>query len=219
ASDAADVPPLRDYLKQPRILATGVAFFGYNYVLFFFLSWFPSYLVQAHHLNIREMSVATVVPWLVGTIGLACGGVISDGIYKLTGNAMLSRRIVLVGCLLGAGVCVAIAGSVRSTQSAIALMSVSLFFLYATGAIYWAIVQDIVAPGRVGAVSGCLHCMGSLSGVIGPAVTGFIVERSGSFVSAFVLAGAIALAGAVLSALFLRNRACDARVLRESPLL
>ncbi|KGC71301.1 putative membrane protein [Burkholderia pseudomallei] len=37
--------------------------------------------------------------------------------------------------------------------------------------------------------------------------------------SAFVLAGAIALAGAVLSALFLRNRACDARVLRESPLL
>lgn len=127
ASDAADVPPLRDYLKQPRILATGVAFFGYNYVLFFFLSWFPSYLVQAHHLNIREMSVATVVPWLVGTIGLACGGVISDGIYKLTGNAMLSRRIVLVGCLLGAGVCVAIAGSVRSTQSAIALMSVSLF--------------------------------------------------------------------------------------------
>ncbi|CAJ4909036.1 major facilitator family transporter [Burkholderia pseudomallei] len=219
ASETADVPPLRDYLKQPRILATGVAFFGYNYVLFFFLSWFPSYLVQAHHLNIREMSVATVVPWLVGTIGLACGGVISDGIYKLTGNAMLSRRIVLVGCLLGAGVCVAIAGSVRSTQSAIALMSVSLFFLYATGAIYWAIVQDIVAPGRVGAVSGCLHCMGSLSGVIGPAVTGFIVERSGSFVSAFVLAGAIALAGAVLSALFLRNRACDARVLRESPLL
>lgn len=127
ASETADVPPLRDYLKQPRILATGVAFFGYNYVLFFFLSWFPSYLVQAHHLNIREMSVATVVPWLVGTIGLACGGVISDGIYKLTGNAMLSRRIVLVGCLLGAGVCVAIAGSVRSTQSAIALMSVSLF--------------------------------------------------------------------------------------------
>ncbi|AJX33809.1 D-galactarate permease [Burkholderia oklahomensis] len=84
AAGAAEALPLRHYLKQPRILATGVAFFGYNYVLFFFLSWFPSYLVQAHHLNIREMSVATVVPWLVGTVGLACGGVISDAIYKLT---------------------------------------------------------------------------------------------------------------------------------------
>ncbi|AIO70002.1 major Facilitator Superfamily protein [Burkholderia oklahomensis] len=132
---------------------------------------------------------------------------------------MLSRRIVLVSCLLGAGICVAVAGAVRSSQSAVALMSVSLFFLYVTGAIYWAIVQDVVVPERVGAVSGCLHCMGSLSGVVGPAVTGFIVERSGSFVSAFALAGAIALIGAVLSALFLRNRPRDARMLREIPIL
>ncbi|HKT63563.1 MAG TPA: MFS transporter [Burkholderia sp.] len=205
---------LSHYVRQPRILATAAAFFSYNYVLFFFLSWFPSYLVRAHHLNIKEMSVATVVPWLVGTVGLACGGAISDALYRLTGNLLLSRRIVLVTCLLGAGVCVAIAGTVQSTQGAVALMSVSLFFLYVTGAIYWAIVQDVVHPTRVGGVSGFLHCMGSLSGVIGPAVTGFIVERSGSFASAFVLAGAIALAGAVLAGVFVRN-ARPSEVLRE----
>ncbi|MDN7673651.1 hypothetical protein QZM22_14265 [Burkholderia oklahomensis] len=38
AAGAAEALPLRHYLQQPRILATGVAFFGYNYVLFFFLS-------------------------------------------------------------------------------------------------------------------------------------------------------------------------------------
>ncbi|MCA3788020.1 MFS transporter, partial [Burkholderia sp.] len=80
---------LAHYVRQPRILATAAAFFSYNYVLFFFLSWFPSYLVRAHHLNIKEMSVATVVPWLVGTVGLACGGAISDGLYRLTGNLLL----------------------------------------------------------------------------------------------------------------------------------
>ncbi len=206
--------PLSQYIKQPRILATAVAFFSYNYVLFFFLSWFPSYLVKAHHLNIRDMSIATVVPWLVGTVGLACGGAISDAIYKMTGNLLLSRRIVLVTCLLGAGVCVAISGTVQSTQGAVALMSVSLFFLYVTGAIYWAIVQDVVHPERVGGVSGFLHCVGSLSGVVGPSVTGLIVERTGSFASAFVLAGAIAMVGAVLSGLFVRN-ARRGDVLRE----
>ncbi len=211
AGDAAALT-LSHYVRQPRILATAVAFFSYNYVLFFFLSWFPSYLVRAHHLNIREMSVATVVPWLVGMIGLACGGAISDGLYRLTGNLLMSRRIVLVTCLLGAGACVAFAGTVKSTQGAVALMSVSLFFLYVTGAIYWAIVQDVVHPERVGGVSGFLHCMGSLSGLIGPAVTGFIVERSGSF--AFVLAGAIALIGAVLAGVFVRH-ARPAHVLRE----
>ncbi|HDR9509262.1 MFS transporter [Burkholderia cepacia] len=214
--DDASAPArtLSHYVRQPRILATAVAFFSYNYVLFFFLSWFPSYLVRAHHLNIKEMSIATVVPWLVGTVGLACGGAISDALYRLTGNLLLSRRIVLVTCLLGAGACVAIAGTVQSTQGAVALMSVSLFFLYVTGAIYWAIVQDVVHPARVGGVSGFLHCMGSLSGVIGPAVTGFIVERSGSFAAAFVLAGAIALTGAVLAGVFVRNGR-PSEVLRE----
>ncbi|KVL66940.1 MFS transporter [Burkholderia ubonensis] len=216
ASDGASAPShtLSHYVRQPRILATAAAFFSYNYVLFFFLSWFPSYLVRAHHLNIKEMSVATVVPWLVGTVGLACGGAISDALYRLTDNLLLSRRIVLVTCLLGAGACVAIAGTVQSTQGAVALMSVSLFFLYVTGAIYWAIVQDVVHPARVGGVSGFLHCMGSLSGVIGPAVTGFIVERSGSFATAFVLAGAIALTGAVLAGVFVRNSR-PSEVLRE----
>ena len=214
ATAATPAHTLSHYVRQPRIIATAAAFFSYNYVLFFFLSWFPSYLVRAHHLNIKEMSVATVVPWLVGTVGLACGGAISDALYRLTGNLLLSRRIVLVTCLLGAGACVAVAGAVQSTQGAVALMSVSLFFLYVTGAIYWAIVQDVVHPARVGGVSGFLHCMGSLSGVIGPAVTGFIVERSGSFASAFVLAGAIALAGAVLAGVFVRN-ARPSNVLRE----
>ncbi|MET3553676.1 MFS transporter [Burkholderia sp. 567] len=214
AAAATPTHTLSHYVRQPRIIATAAAFFSYNYVLFFFLSWFPSYLMRAHHLNIKEMSVATVVPWLVGTVGLACGGAISDALYRLTGNLLLSGRIVLVTCLLGAGACVAVAGAVQSTQGAVALMSVSLFFLYVTGAIYWAIVQDVVHPARVGGVSGFLHCMGSLSGVIGPAVTGFIVERSGSFASAFVLAGAIALAGAVLAGVFVRN-ARPSNVLRE----
>ncbi|NIE82896.1 MULTISPECIES: MFS transporter [unclassified Burkholderia] len=197
--------PLSHWLRQPLILAAAFAFFSYNYVLFFFLSWFPSYLVDAHHLNIREMSLATVVPWLVGTVGLAAGGAISDAIFRWTGKLMLSRKIVLVVSLLATGICVAVAGTVHTAANAVALMSVALFLLYVTGALYWAVVQDVVHPARVGSVSGCMHCIGSLSGVIGPAVTGLLVQRSGSYASAFLLAGGIALAGALLSGVFIRD--------------
>jgi MFS transporter, ACS family, hexuronate transporter len=203
--ESAASAPLSSWLRQPLVIAAAVAFFAYNYVLFFFLSWFPSYLVQAHHLNIREMSLATVVPWLVGTVGLAAGGAISDAIFRWTGKLMLSRKIVLATCLAATGICVAIAGSVHTAVAAIALMSVALFLLYVTGALYWAIVQDVVHPAKVGSVSGCMHCVGSLSGVIGPAVTGLLVERSGSFATAFVLAGVVALTGAALSAIFIRD--------------
>ncbi len=61
------------YLKQPIILVTAFAFFCYNYILFFFLSWFPSYLVQQHHLDIKQMSLTTMIPWIVGFVGLALG--------------------------------------------------------------------------------------------------------------------------------------------------
>ncbi|WP_321895432.1 MFS transporter [Paraburkholderia heleia] len=203
--ESAAAAPLSTWLRQPLVIATAVAFFAYNYVLFFFLSWFPSYLVQAHHLNIREMSLATVVPWLVGTVGLAAGGAISDAIFRWTGKLMLSRKLVLSTCLAATGVCVGVAGLVHTAAAAIALMSIALFLLYVTGALYWAIVQDVVHSAKVGSVSGCMHCVGSLSGVIGPAVTGFLVERSGSFATAFALAGVVALTGAVLSAIFIRD--------------
>lgn len=129
------------YLKQPIILVTAFAFFCYNYILFFFLSWFPSYLVQQHHLDIKQMSLTTMIPWIVGFVGLALGGYISDKIFKLTGRLLLSRKIVLVVCLLMAAICVGLAGTVSSVVPAVLLMSVSIFFLYVTGAIYWAIIQ------------------------------------------------------------------------------
>jgi D-galactonate transporter len=194
------------YLKQPIILATAFAFFAYNYVLFFFLSWFPTYLTEAHHMSLRDMSIATVIPWVLGSIGLAAGGFITDFILRLTGKPLLSRRIVLSVCLGAAAVCVAFAGRVASMQGAVALMSVSIFFLYVTGSVYWAVIQDTVRRENVGGVGGFVHLLANLAGIIGPAVTGFIVQATnGHYGSAFVLAGAIAVLGALCALVFIRE--------------
>ncbi|BFO11340.1 MFS transporter [Serratia rubidaea] len=201
---SADAHGLGYYLKQPIILATAFAFFCYNYILFFFLSWFPAYLVQAHGLNIKEMSLTTVIPWIVGFVGLALGGYISDKIFNITGKLLLSRKIVLVVSLLAAAACVALAGTVSSVMPAVLLMSVSIFFLYITGAIYWAIIQDVVHASRVGGASGFIHLVGSVSGIVGPIVTGYIVQHTGKFDSAFILAGGIAALGALLVLLVVR---------------
>jgi D-galactonate transporter len=193
------------YLRQPIILVTAFAFFCYNYILFFFLSWFPAYLVQAHGLDIKAMSITTMIPWIVGFVGLALGGWISDKIFNITGKLLLSRKIVLVVSLTAAAICVALAGTIKEVNSAVIMMSISIFFLYITGAIYWAIVQDVVDKSRVGSVSGFVHLIGSLSGVIGPVVTGFIVQHSGKFDSAFILAGAVAGVGALLVLVVIRE--------------
>ena len=196
--------PLGGLLLRPGVLATAFAFFGYAYILYFFLSWFPSYLTMQQHLSLKSMSFVSAIPWLLGFIGLAGGGMVSDGLYRLTGDAVLSRKLVLVGGLLIAAVCVALAGTVASVAAAVALMTVSVFFMYLTGNTYWAIILDTIEKGRVGGVSGFVHLVANLAGIVAPAVTGYMVQATGTFASAFVLTGAIAVLGALAVAVLVR---------------
>lgn len=90
-------------------------------------------------------------------------------------------------------------GGYRQQRRACRSADVGLhLFLYVTGAIYWAIIQDVVHKSRVGGASGFIHLIGSVSGIVGPIVTGYIVQSTGKFDSAFVLAGTIAALGALL---------------------
>jgi ACS family hexuronate transporter-like MFS transporter len=196
--------PLGGLIMRPAILATAFAFFGYSCILFFFLTWFPTYLVSARHLSIASMSFATMIPWLLGFIGLAVGGPLCDLIFRRTGNAILARKLVLVICLLVAAVCIALAGTVDTVFAAVGLMSVSVFFMYLTGNTYWAIILDTVQANRVGGVSGFVHFIANCGGIVAPLVTGFIVQATGSFYAAFLLTGAIAVLGALGVAVFVR---------------
>jgi MFS transporter, ACS family, hexuronate transporter len=199
--------PLGGLLLRPGVLATAFAFFGYAYILYFFLSWFPSYLTMQQHLSLKSMSFVSAIPWLLGFIGLAGGGMVSDGLYRLTGDAVLSRKLVLVGGLLVAAVCVALAGAVASVAAAVALMTVSVFSMYLTGNTYWAIILDTIEKGRVGGVSGFVHLIANLAGIVAPAVTGYMVQATGTFTSAFVLTGLIAVSGALAVAVLVRRPA------------
>jgi ACS family hexuronate transporter-like MFS transporter len=197
-------PGLSWYIRQPVVLATTFAFFGYNYVLYFFLTWFPSYLTMARHLSIKSMSIATVLPWLLGFIGLALGGRITDFVLHRTGRALFARKIVLVSCLTISAACVALTGVVTTVGAAVSLVAVAVFFLYLTGSTYWAIIQDSVHGRQVGGAGGFMHGVANCSGIIGPSVTGLIVQTTGGFEGAFILAGGIAVLGAIAVAAFVR---------------
>ncbi len=200
---------LRQLLARPTVVATAFAFFGYSCILFFFLTWFPTYLTSARHLSVKSMSFVTTIPWLLGFIGLSIGGPVSDLIFRYTGNALLSRKLVLVFCLLVSAIGIALAGMVDTVFSAVALMSVSVFFMYVTGNTYWAIILDTVQESRVGGVSGFVHFIANCGGIVAPLATGFIVQTTGSYTSAFVLIGAIAIMGAIGVAVFVRPQATE----------
>jgi MFS family permease len=197
--------PLSFYLRQPAVLATGISFFGYAYVLYFFLSWFPVYLTMAQHLNIQDMGFVNTIPWILGTVGLTFSGFVCDILSRITGDLLRARKIVLVVCLILAAVCVGLAGLFSTLAWAVTFMAAAIFFVYLTGAAYWAIIQETVPAEHMGAASGFVHLIANCAGIVGPAVTGFIVQATGVFTSAFLLAGGVAVVGALLVAVFVKQ--------------
>ncbi len=194
------------YLKNPTVLFTAFAFFAYNYILFFFLTWFPSYLVDARNLSIENMSLITVIPWVLGFLGLAMSGIVSDFVYKHTvqKGVLFSRKVVLVVCLFLSAVCIGISGIVTTTAGAVTLVALSVLFLYLTGAIYWAIVQDVVDSNNVGSVGGFMHLLANTAGIIGPTITGYIIQTTGTYTAAFLLAGGLAVIASIAVIFFVK---------------
>lgn len=197
--------PLAHYMARPSVLATGIAYFAYNYILYFFLTWFPSYLVREQHLSLKSTSLASVLPWCMGILGQILGGLLSDFILQRSGRALFTRKFVLGICLSASGACVGLAGLLSTANSAVALMAIAVFFLYLSGTSYWGILQDTI-PGRaMGSIGGFVHSIANCAGIVGPAVTGFLVALTGTFVSSFLLGAGIAMAGVVAVLLFVRD--------------
>ncbi|UXU83633.1 MFS transporter [Mammaliicoccus sciuri] len=209
--EKADIAPVTTfklgyYLKNPTVLFTAFAFFAYNYILFFFLTWFPSYLVDARNLSIENMSLITVIPWVLGFLGLAMSGIVSDFVYKHTVHkgVLFSRKVVLVICLFLSAVCIGISGIVTTTAGAVTLVALSVLFLYLTGAIYWAIVQDVVDSNNVGSVGGFMHLLANTAGIVGPTITGYIIQTTGTYTAAFLLAGGLAVIASIAVIFFVK---------------
>lgn len=104
---ADKVPPLRFYLRLPAVIANAVAFFGFSWLLFMFLSWYPLFLVQTQHINLSSLAWAGALPWVAGSIGTALGGILSDRLARRSGTPFKMRKWITATFLaLSGALCV-----------------------------------------------------------------------------------------------------------------
>jgi MFS family permease len=206
AADAHAARPLLHYLLSRPVLGVALAFFSFNYVLYFFLSWLPSYLTDYQHLNIKQMSVVGILPWLGATVGFVAGGTVSDRIYRHSGDVLFARKIVIVVGLGVAAACVLLASRVNSLGAAVTLIAIASLFAFMAPQACWSLLQEIVPRERVGAAGGFVHLLANLAGILSPSLTGWLVQYGGGYAGAFVLAGASALAGAAILTVAVRPR-------------
>ncbi|ORJ51834.1 MFS transporter [Kluyvera intermedia] len=201
---AGEKPSMWTAILQPSILATALSLFCFNYVLFFFMNWFPSFLVDTTGISLKDMSLVGVLPWVAGTLGYTSGGFIIDMIYKKTGKQLFSRKVVLVTSFTICSVCVGLISQTQTAMGAVVLMTISFGFMQLAAPAYWTLIQDAAPKEYVGSAGGLMHGLANISGIVAPTVTGFIVG-AGSYSSAFILAGCLGILGATVVALFVKK--------------
>ncbi|PVZ10437.1 MULTISPECIES: MFS transporter [unclassified Pseudomonas] len=197
---------LAHYIFSVPVLAVAMAFFCFNYVLYFFLTWLPSYLMDAQHLDVKSMSIVGTIPWLGAAVGFLGGGIVTDWLGRRLNNVIVARKVMLTLGLGVAALCVLLVNQVSSLSAAVACITVSSVFLFVTPQICWALIQDIVPKNRVGGTGGFVHLLANLAGIASPSITGMLVQLGGGYASAFLAAALVAGVGMLVVLLAVRAR-------------
>jgi sugar phosphate permease len=192
---AAKGAPLAYLLRQRKVWGLALGFASYNYTFYFLLTWLPSYLSKALHVNMLHAALYTSVPWTFATLtDLVAGGWLVDALIQRGWNPVRVRQIVLIG---GTTVGLAILGAAHAHTPVTVLfwISMSIGGLSAASPVAWSIPSLVAPRESVGTLGGILNCSSQLAGIAAPILTGYIVQSTHSFSGAFIGATAFLLLG------------------------
>jgi ACS family glucarate transporter-like MFS transporter len=183
---------IRQLLTNRMLVGIYLAQYSITTLTYFFLTWFPVYLVKERGFTILQAGFAAVAPALCGFLGGILGGIISDRLLKATGSLTLARKAPIVAGMLLSTVIIA-CNFVDSSAVVVALIALA-FFGKGIGSLGWAVVSDTSPWQAPGLNAGLFNTFGNLAGITTPIAIGYIVKASGgSFAGALAFVALNAL--------------------------
>ncbi|CAN5418176.1 glucarate transporter GudP [soil metagenome] len=180
-------PNVRQVITSRMLIGVYIGQYGINVLTYFFVTWFPIYLVKERGLSILDAGFAAAAPALCGFAGGVLGGVISDLLLKKTGSLTIARKTpLLLGMILASTIicCVFI-----QQQWLIIVVMALAFFGKGVASLGWAVVSDTSPKELVGVTGGIFNTVGNTAGIVTPIVIGYIVAATGSFDGALWFVG------------------------------
>lgn len=195
ADDGKNAGPKMDYIKQLLCnrMMLGVFFGQYflNTITWFFLTWFPIYLVQEKGMSILKVGFVASIPALCGFAGGVLGGLFSDYLIKRGSTLTMARKFpIVVGMLLASSII--LCNYTDNTAMVVALMALA-FFGKGFGALGWPVISDVAPKEIVGLCGGVFNVFGNVASIVTPLVIGYMVKELHSFNGALVFVGCSAL--------------------------
>ena len=179
------------------------------YCQYLFLTWLPSYMQTAKHLTLVKTGLYTAVPYAIAVVLCVCLGRISDHLLAKAGVASGRRRNMIAASLVMAAV-VLFAPMVDSLWALLVLITISLTGIATTTSLNFALLNDLLPNTKdVGKAMGFVVVGGNLFGLLAPIVTGYVIQVTGSYDGAFLVAGLLLVLGATATLTMTRRPMVD----------
>lgn len=165
-----------------------------NALTWFFVSWFPTYLVKGLGLSILAAGFMAVLPALLGLVGSLLSGVLSDRLLRRGVPLTLARKLPITAGLLISNVMLACIAT-RSNLLIVLFMSIALLGKGISSGMVWTLIADAAPRHMTGLTGGISNAFANLAGVVTPVVIGYILAATGSFDTVLIYVCAHSLGG------------------------
>ncbi|HEY8717494.1 MFS transporter [Pengzhenrongella sp.] len=191
--------------RYRKVLVMMFGFFCLNSCIYFFITFFPSYLVQERGFSLMKLGWFGAIPGITAVLTAWLAGRLADRAIGRGVGVSVVRKTCIVGGLFGGSV-IMFATFVPEAWMALALLAVSYSSLAIAGMGIWSLPADIAPSSHhVGSIGGMQNFASNLAGIFTPIMVGVLVDRTGSFRAPLAVIGVVAVIGA-LNYLFLLGK-------------
>jgi ACS family D-galactonate transporter-like MFS transporter len=193
--ETAGAPNLLEFLLLRSAWGTCIGLFCGNYVNYCLITWLPFYLVRERHFSMDKMAKIGGIAYLLAALACTIAGWLSDlwiaagETPSLVRKAFTGGGVGLSGIFLGLAV-------ISGPRLCVALVILGVVAFGVSAANIWAITQTLAGQRATGRWVGFQSFFGNMSGMVAPAVTGYVLEKTGHFFWAFLIVAAVAFASA-----------------------
>lgn len=195
ATPARSASTWRDFkfvLGRRKLWGIYIGQFAINSTLWFFLTWFPTYLVKYRGLDFIKSGLLASLPFLAAFVGVLSSGLLSDWLIRRGASQGFARKLPVVsGLLISASIIGA--NYAQSTEGVITFMAIA-FFGNGFASITWSLVSGLAPARLIGLTGGVFNLIGNLAAIATPIVIGLLVEGA-NFSRAITYVAAMAVLG------------------------
>ena len=180
--------------KYRKLWGVYIGQFAVTSCQWFFLTWFPTYLIEFRHLSFVKTGLYASVPFLAAFVGVLLSGFVSDRILRRGFSLGVARKTpIICGLLLSSSIIGA--NYVEAPELVIAFMALA-FFGNGLASIGWSLISSVAPRQLIGLTGGTFNFISNLSGITTPLIIGYLAQ-GGNFAPGLTYIATVAVIGAL----------------------